>query len=114
MGSRKFFRAFPILINCGASPLTNIIGDIDLYPEYTGTITQELLSGKSSDWRKELESRGILATEPLGFNNTYALAMKRSLAEKLGIRSISDLKNHPQLAYGFSNEFLNRNDGWQG
>ena len=89
-------------------------GEINIYPEYTGTISVELLKGKSTDWRKSLEDMGILATEPLGFNNTYALAMKRDLASKLGIKKIFDLVNHPDLRYGLGNEFMSRNDGWPG
>jgi osmoprotectant transport system permease protein len=38
--------------------------------------------------------------------------MKKAAAEKLGIRSISDLLRHPALALGFSNEFMSRGDGW--
>ena len=53
-------------------------------------------------------------TNKLGFNNTYALGMKEDLAEKLSIRTISDLARHPKLAYGFSNEFKGREDGWLG
>jgi osmoprotectant transport system permease protein len=51
-------------------------------------------------------------SRPLGFNNTYAVGMKRAAAEKLGIRTISDLLRHPDLAFGFSNEFMSRGDGW--
>jgi osmoprotectant transport system permease protein len=51
---------------------------------------------------------------PLGFNNTYALGMKDSVAGRLGIEQISDLKNFPDLRFGFTNEFMDREDGWQG
>ncbi len=53
-------------------------------------------------------------SQPLGFNNTYALGMKEDLAERLGITKISDLRKHPQLKLGFANEFMNRQDGWPG
>ena len=92
-------------------------GQIDAYPEYTGTITQEIL--KRSDEltfeqiANELGKAGIGMTEPLGFNNTYALVMLRSRAEKLGLRTISDLKNHPELKFGLTHEFLDRQDGWR-
>ncbi|HUE61618.1 MAG TPA: glycine betaine ABC transporter substrate-binding protein, partial [Chthoniobacterales bacterium] len=84
-------------------------GQIDAYPEYTGTITQEIL--KRSDEltfeqiANELGKAGIGMTEPLGFNNTYALVMLRSRAEKLGLRTITDLKNHPELKFGLTHEF---------
>jgi osmoprotectant transport system permease protein len=92
-------------------------GQIDIYPEYTGTITQEIL--KRTDQltfeqiASELGKAGIGMTEPLGFNNTYALVMLRSRAEKLGLRTITDLKNHPELKFGLTHEFLDRQDGWR-
>ena len=92
-------------------------GQIDVYPEYTGTITQEIL--KRSDEltfeqiANEMGKTGIGMTEPLGFNNTYALVMLRSRAEELGLHTITDLKNHPELKYGLTHEFLDRQDGWR-
>src|SRR5881392_4319735 len=56
---------------------------------------------------------GVGMTEPLGFNNTYALVMRRSEAQRLGIRTISDLRKHPELKVGLTHEFLDRQDGWQ-
>ena len=91
-------------------------GEIDIYPEYTGTITQEILSKNNiknnQQLSKELEHYGIEMSKPLGFNNTYALGMKKDIADKLGIETISDLKKHPGLKLGFTNEFLDRGDGW--
>src|SRR2546430_15146700 len=92
-------------------------GQIDVYPEYTGTITQEIL--KRSDEltfeqiANEVGKAGIVMTEPLGFNNTYGLVMLRNRAEKLGLRTITDLKNHPELKFGLTHEFLDRQDGWR-
>lgn len=91
-------------------------GQIDAYPEYTGTIVQEIL--KRSDPMhtdfvvEELHKLGIGVTKPLGFNNTWALAMRRAHANKLGIRTMSDLQKHPELKFGFTHEFLDRQDGW--
>jgi len=51
-------------------------------------------------------------SRPLGFSNNYVIGMKESLAKRLGIHTISDLKKHPDLAIGFSNEFMDRPDGW--
>jgi osmoprotectant transport system permease protein len=50
----------------------------------------------------------------LGFNNTYALGMPDALAKRLGIHRISDLRQFPDLRFGFSNEFMARADGWPG
>lgn len=91
-------------------------GDIDLYAEYTGTLIHELFPDKQinnlSDLRRELSALGLALQEPLGFNNTYAMGMKRDTAEKLGLRKISDLEKHPELKFGFSHEFMNRQEGW--
>ena len=91
-------------------------GEIDIYPEYTGTIMQEILAGENlsedNDIREELASQGILMSEPIGFNNTYVIGMKSSVAESLNIETISDLRKHTQLKFGFSNEFMSRGDGW--
>ena len=51
---------------------------------------------------------------PLGFNNTYALAMRDDQAAKLGIRTLADLARHPGLKLGLSQEFIGRADGWPG
>src|ERR1700704_2762200 len=76
-------------------------GQIDAYPEYTGTISQEILKRNDSlgseQIANELGKAGIGMTGPLGFNNTYALVMRRDRAEKLGVRTIGDLRNHPKL-----------------
>ena len=92
-------------------------GQIDVYPEYTGTIAQEILKRPESltfeQIANELGKVGIGMTEPLGFNNTYALVMRRDRAKQLGLRAIGDLKNHPELKFGLTHEFLDRRDGWQ-
>jgi osmoprotectant transport system permease protein len=91
-------------------------GAIDVYPEYTGTVAFELLGltrPQSIDGlNRQLRPHGIGAGVPLGFNNSYALVMRREHAETLGIQRISDLAQHPGLTFGFSQEFLNRRDGW--
>ena len=53
-------------------------------------------------------------SRPLGFTNNYALGMKKEVAGKLGISRISQLRDHPALTFGFSNEFMDRGDGWPG
>jgi osmoprotectant transport system permease protein len=91
-------------------------GAIALYPEYTGTITEEILKAKqpvSTDaMRALLRQEGVGMTRELGFNNTYALVMRRERAAELGIRKFSDLRSHPELIVGATHEFLDRQDGW--
>jgi osmoprotectant transport system permease protein len=93
-------------------------GNVDLYPEYTGTIVRELL--KRDDAAPSLEQlnawlapRGLKAAVPLGFNNSYALAMREADAQRLGIATISDLaRAKTPLRLGLSHEFQVRADGW--
>jgi osmoprotectant transport system permease protein len=93
-------------------------GAIDLYPEYTGTIVRELLHREGNPSLDQLNQwlapRGLKVAIPLGFNNTYALAMLESRAQALGIRKISDLAGAKAagLRFGLSHEFLQRADGW--
>jgi osmoprotectant transport system permease protein len=93
-------------------------GDIDCYPEYSGTLRAEIFSGKPIDSDEallaELGRAQVWASKPLGFNNTYVLGMQRERARQLGITRLSQLADHPQLRFGFSNEFLQRVDGWPG
>jgi osmoprotectant transport system permease protein len=92
-------------------------GQIDAYPEYTGTITEEILKDRQSTspekMRDALAKSGVGMTGSLGFNNTYALVMRRDQAQSLGLHRISDLRNHPELQIGLTHEFLDRQDGWQ-
>ncbi|MCH9058487.1 MAG: amino acid ABC transporter permease, partial [Planctomycetes bacterium] len=91
-------------------------GDIDVYPEYTGTIAEEILAGQGVNGldaiRAALRTRGILVSRPLGFNNTYAMGMTKERAAELNVHAISDLRAHPELRFGFSSEFMERGDGW--
>jgi osmoprotectant transport system permease protein len=93
-------------------------GAIDVYPEYLGTIDAEILKHPQptdlATMRKELAAMGLGVGVPLGFQNTYALAMTAARASQLGIRRIGDLTQHPELALGLSHEFLGRADGWPG
>ena len=91
-------------------------GSIAAYPDYTGTIQEEILrrptAASIGELREQLASYGVGVTEELGFNNTYALVMTRARANQLGIRKIGDLSKHPELRLGLTHEFLGRQDGW--
>jgi len=99
-------------------------GSIDVYPEYTGTIARELLKLEGSPpdlpaLNQALAARGLKAAVPLGFNNSYALAMREADAARLGVDSISALARlapaeAARLRLGLSHEFLQRADGWPG
>ncbi len=92
--------------------------EIDLYVEYTGTLSQAILQRPEVTGREELNAviaeRGLHLMPQLGFNNTYAIAVRRQLAESLGLRNIADLAEYPELRLVFSHEFLERGDGWPG
>ena len=97
-------------------------GQIDVYPEYTGTILREILKrpetqaslGELNSWLKPM---GLKVGIPLGFNNTYALAMRAEQARTLGLKRISDITNlsaeqQSTLRIALSPEFKTRADGW--
>lgn len=92
-------------------------GDIDAYPEYTGTLLGELLSNENLDETQleaALNDRGLTIAARLGFNNTYAIGVRRAVAEARGLRTVSDLRAHPDLRFAFSTAFVDRPDGWPG
>jgi osmoprotectant transport system permease protein len=93
-------------------------GSIDVYPEYTGTIAKEILKLDAVPPLPELNAKlaeiGLAVAVPLGFNNTYALAMRADDARGKGIARLSDLRSHPELKLGLSQEFIGRADGWPG
>ena len=93
-------------------------GSIDLYPDYTGTIAQEILKRPQATslaaLREGLAPMGLGADVALGFHNGYALAMRDDVAARLNITRLSDLAAHPTLKLGLSNEFIGRADGWPG
>ena len=97
-------------------------GQIDVYPEYTGTILREILKRPEinvslSELNTWLKPKGLKVAIPLGFNNTYALAMRAEQARALGLRRISDITNlaaehQSTLRIALSPEFKTRTDGW--
>lgn len=107
---------------------TNIVsqaliqGQIDVYPEYTGTILREILKQSDAqislvELNKLLAPKGIKAAIPLGFNNSYALALRADKAKSLGLKKISDITKltplqQSSLRIALSPEFKTRSDGW--
>ena len=93
-------------------------GAIDLYPEYTGTLARVLLKDAALETPEAIRGRlvpiGLTVSGSLGFANTYALAVRADMAERLGLRTIGDLARHPELRAAFSSGFLEREDGWPG
>jgi osmoprotectant transport system permease protein len=93
-------------------------GEIDIYPEYTGTIREVLLQEDrelpEAALSAALGKAGLQMLPSLGFNNTYALAVSPGIAAMHGLEKISDLAATPDLRAAFSHEFLNRPDGWPG
>lgn len=91
-------------------------GAIDIYPEYSGTVASEILKvvGQITyqSINEQLRRQRLELSQPYGFNNTYALVIRRSLAREKNIIALSDLKSHPELRAGISYEFLKRRDGW--
>ena len=95
-------------------------GEIDLYPEYTGTALFNFLGETHSGSAREALYRVRLGLKqrfdldwiaPLGFENAYALAVPRALAEKHALRTITDLARvAPTLRAGFGFEFVERPD----
>jgi len=89
-------------------------GDLDVYPEYTGTIARQILKAEPADLDAALAVHGVKCSRSLGFRNNYALGMRKDVAAAKGIRTISDLEKHADLKFGFIHEFLDRPDGWPG
>lgn len=101
---------------------------VDIYPEFTGTVLESLVEvpeGQKTDGSKEAayrEANKLLneqfdmeLLEPMAYENTYALAMKREVAEERGISKISDLvADEANWRAGFTLEFIDRQDGYRG
>ena len=101
-----------------------ISGKIDLYPEYTGTaltavLNDPLQKDPSEVFRRvqeEYRARfNVEVMPPLGFNNTFAMIVRGDDAEKLHLRTISDVAPYaPKWRAGFGYEFMERPDGYRG
>jgi len=104
-------------------------GQMDLYYEYTGTSytvynkqkDTEIMTNpdKCYNWVKEADAKkGLVWLEPLNFNNTYTLMMRKEDARSKGIKSISDLANYieqnpEKINFGIDSEFYQRPDGFK-
>jgi glycine betaine/choline ABC-type transport system substrate-binding protein len=101
-----------------------VAGELDLYPEYTGTAFTAILGRKPvsdpalvrREVAQEYQKRWrLIWSPPLGFENTFALIVRGDDARRLGIRTISDLAPHAKnLRPGFGYEFIEREDGFKG
>jgi glycine betaine/choline ABC-type transport system substrate-binding protein len=108
-------------------------GDVDVHVEYTGSgltiLGRDVSEIRTEDMtpddvveavydvvKSEYEAQfNAIWLEPIGINNTYALAMRREHAEELGVEKISDLEEHAaDLDFGGSQEFIVRADGLPG
>lgn len=101
-----------------------VAGEIDVYVEYTGTAWTAILGGERLTDPAEVLRRVRAAyaerfdlewTEPLGFDNTFAILVRGDVARRLGLRTISDAAPHaPGWRAGFGQDFLSRADGYDG
>ena len=94
-------------------------GAIDVYSDYTGTLTEAILKRPElksiDDIQQALLAMDLVMSGPLGFDDTYALAVKESFAEQHQLHSISDLAGvETKIRAAFSYEFMDRKDGFQG
>lgn len=99
-------------------------GEIDIYVEYTGTaytaiLRNEPISEPDVVYQQVKQAYAdrfdLMWTEPLGFNNTFAMIVRRSDAERLGIRTLSEAAEYtPDWRAGFGPEFMERKDGYPG
>ena len=97
-------------------------GDIDVYVEYTGTAWTAIFrqpatrdrEGVTAGTRDRYASAGVTMLPPLGFNNTFAILVRRADADARGLRTIGDLARLPAWRPGFGYEFVEREDGYRG
>jgi osmoprotectant transport system substrate-binding protein len=114
-------------VNLGGTMICHqalVAGQIDLYPEYTGTALTAVLNDPPQNdpasvfrrVRQEYRARfGVEVLPPLGFNNTFALVVRGADAEKLHLHNISDIAPYaPKWRAGFGYEFMERPDGYRG
>jgi osmoprotectant transport system substrate-binding protein len=101
-----------------------LAGQMDLYPEYTGTALVAVLGESSSNDAADVFRRvrdgyrdrfGLAVGPLLGFNDTFAIVVRGEDARERHLRTISDLVSvAPQWRAGFGYEFMERSDGYRG
>jgi osmoprotectant transport system permease protein len=93
-------------------------GAIDVYADYTGTLTEAIIKNPNLKSQPQIQAAlgklNLVMSDPLGFNNTYALAVREAYARQNNIRTISDLARLHTVRAAFSYEFMDRADGWPG
>jgi osmoprotectant transport system permease protein len=91
---------------------------VDVYPEYTGTIHEVVLQStrtlSTAETRAALARMSLGMSDPIGFNDSYGIAVTEGTARRYGLRTLSDLGRHPELKLGLTHEFLGRPDGFPG
>lgn len=101
--------------------------NIDLYPEFTGTVVSGLLKPNATQQaaldagddaypiaQEMLAKKGLTLLTPMQYNNTYAVVVKQSFAKQHQLSTISDLAKLNQPVAGFDLEFTDRTDGYKG
>jgi osmoprotectant transport system permease protein len=94
-------------------------GAIDVYADYTGTLSEAIVKDPNLKSLPQIQAAmqklGLVISGPLGFNNTYALAVREDFAREQGLHTISDLVHiKSRLRAAFSYEFMDREDGYPG
>jgi glycine betaine/choline ABC-type transport system substrate-binding protein len=90
-------------------------GQIDSYVEYSGTALTAILKQPNANVEASYAKAGLQWGPALGFNNTFAMIVRKNDAQKLGLATISDLaKVAATFRPGFGYEFVERPDGWNG
>ena len=94
-------------------------GAIDVYPDYTGTLAEAILKKPQlrslDEIRQALAPLGLTISGSLGFNDTYALAVKEDFAQKHQLHAVGDLVSlERSIKAAFSYEFMDRKDGYPG
>lgn len=91
-------------------------GNVDIDVNYTGSLMHLFLKDRSEvtmeELRAELLRQGLVLGGSLGFNNTYAIAVRKATSLELHLDKVSDLRGHPELRGAFTPDFLNFDDGF--
>ncbi len=115
------------MLGLGSTALVHqaiVNGEIDLYCEYTGTglttiLKEPIIVDPDECYQRvktEYKSKfDLVWLKPLGYSSTWVLVMRKDRADQLGVKRISDLKQHADtLRFGTEQTFLTREDGYPG